>query len=61
VFRTTEATFDSARFSDLNILRLIKLFAWERKIYDRISEKRVEEVASVRKAYSLRVLNGLTK
>jgi len=41
----------------MNLLRMIKLFAWERKIAERLSEKRDEELHWIRKTRILTLIN----
>ncbi|KAG9314746.1 P-loop containing nucleoside triphosphate hydrolase protein [Chiua virens] len=43
----------------MNILRMIKLFGWERKINDKIQDRRAEELVLIRKRSLLQLLNNL--
>ncbi|KAK0192579.1 hypothetical protein F5146DRAFT_1040547 [Armillaria mellea] len=43
----------------LNVLRMVKLFGWERKMNERISIKREEELVWIRKRQFLELLSGL--
>ncbi|KAF8139844.1 hypothetical protein EV363DRAFT_1444330 [Boletus edulis] len=43
----------------MNVLRMIKLFGWERKISSEIQDKRVEELSWTRKRAFLQLLNNM--
>ncbi|KAK0480768.1 hypothetical protein IW261DRAFT_1474488 [Armillaria novae-zelandiae] len=43
----------------LNVLRMVKLFGWERKMNERISIKREEELVWIRRRQFLELLSGL--
>ncbi|THH29810.1 hypothetical protein EUX98_g4362 [Antrodiella citrinella] len=45
----------------LNVLRMIKLFGWESKMNEQLTEKRQLEMKSVRKLQLLRILNSVVK
>lgn len=45
----------------MNLLRMVKLFGWERKIQQKISEKREEELIWIRKSRLLRLTNSSLK
>ena len=45
----------------MNILRMVKLFGWEKKMENRIREKREEELALVWKRDILGVINDTVK
>ena len=45
----------------MNVLRMLKLFGWERKLNDRIGEKRDEELLYIWKRQILDLTNGLLK
>lgn len=45
----------------MNMLRMIKLFGWEMKMQDRISEKREEELVWIWKRQLLDLVNGNIK
>ncbi|KAI3622081.1 atp-binding cassette transporter [Moniliophthora roreri] len=42
----------------MNVLRMIKLFGWERKMESRISDKREEELVWIKRKQYLELLNG---
>ncbi|PBK89704.1 hypothetical protein ARMGADRAFT_1167459 [Armillaria gallica] len=45
----------------MNVLRMIKLFGWEKKMDDKIAEKRDEELVWIKKRKMLDLLNGTIK
>lgn len=45
----------------LNVLRMIKLFGWEKKMNDRIAAKREEELDLIKKRQFLDLLNNTFK
>lgn len=45
----------------MNVLRMVKLFGWENKMKDRISEKRDEELVWLRKRQILDLINNNLK
>ncbi|CAK5280078.1 unnamed protein product [Mycena citricolor] len=45
----------------MNVLRMIKLFGWEKQMNDRVSEKRAEELSWLWKKQMLELLNGILK
>ena len=47
--------------SALNMIRMIKLFGWESKVYKQIEGKRDEELHWIRKRTLLNLLNGNIK
>jgi hypothetical protein len=48
--------FDNAE-SAMNILRMVKLFAWENKVKEQLEEKREEELRWLKKKYWLQLVN----
>ena len=48
-------------FQAMNVLRMLKLFGWERKMNDRIAEKRDEELLYIWKGEILDLMNGSLK
>lgn len=44
-------------FTDMNVLRMIKLFAWEGKVSQRMYEKREDELLWTKKRQILQLLN----
>lgn len=44
----------------MNVLRMIKLFGWERKINSRIQDQRIEELVWTRNSSLLQLLNQMT-
>lgn len=68
----TESTFYTLLFSSLtdkdtdcplamNVLRMVKLFGWEKKMNDRIAVKREEELVWIKRRQFLDLLNGMLK
>lgn len=45
----------------MNVLRMVKLFGWERKMNDKIAGKREEELKYIKKRQMLDLLNGSLK
>ncbi len=45
----------------MNVLRMVKLFGWEKKMDDKIAEKRDEELVWIKKRKMLDLLNGTIK
>jgi hypothetical protein len=45
----------------MNVLRMIKFFAWESKMEERIKEKRTEELGWIKKKIFMDLLNGMLK
>ena len=45
----------------LHVLRMIKLFGWERKMEERVYEKRQEELVWIKKRQFIEVLNAIVK
>lgn len=45
----------------MNVLRMIKLFGWERKINGRIRDQRVEELSLTRKRSFLQLSSDMIK
>lgn len=45
----------------LSVLRMIKLFGWEKKMDGKIAEKRQEELVWIRKRQMLDLVNGTLK
>jgi hypothetical protein len=45
----------------MNVLRMIKLFGWERQMNERVAEKREEELNWLWKRQMLDLLNGMLK
>jgi hypothetical protein len=45
----------------MNVLRMIKFFAWESKMEERIKEKRTEELGWIKKKKLMDLLNGMLK
>jgi hypothetical protein len=48
-------------FSVMNVLRMVKLFGWEKSMWDRICEKREEELAFLWKRKLIVVANDTFK
>jgi hypothetical protein len=49
------------RYTAMNVIRMIKWFAWERKIKEDITAKREEELRYIRNVRLLVVLNNAVK
>ena len=45
----------------MNVIRMIKVFGWEKRIDDRISAKREEELAYQRKRIILEIISDILK
>ena len=45
----------------MNVIRMIKVFGWEKHINDKISAKREEELAYQRKKIILQVISNILK
>ena len=45
----------------MQVLRMIKLFGWERKMEERVYEKRQEELVWIKKRQIIEVLNAIVK
>lgn len=61
-FPTPRARYDfDLGILAMNILRMIKLFGWESKMQDRISEKREDELVWLWKRELLDLVNGNLK
>ena len=45
----------------MNVIRMIKLFGWEPKVREEISDKREEELVWIKKRMILDLINGSTK
>lgn len=45
----------------MNVLRMIKMFAWESKVKDKMEEKRDEELVWTKKRQFLQLVNMNTK
>lgn len=43
----------------MNVLRMVKLFGWERKVTNNIQDKRTEELAWTKKRQLLQLLNNM--
>ena len=48
-------------FLVMQVLRMIKLFGWEKKMEERIYEKRQEELVWIKKRQIIEVSNGIIK
>jgi hypothetical protein len=46
---------------DMNVLRMIKMFAWEAKVKEKMEEKREEELVWTKKRQFLQLVNMNTK
>jgi hypothetical protein len=45
----------------MQVLRMVKLFGWERKMEERVYEKRQEELVWIKKRQIIEVLNSVIK
>lgn len=45
----------------MNVIRMVKLFGWEKKMDDKIAQKREEELHYQKKRLLLEILNGMVK
>jgi hypothetical protein len=45
----------------MNVLRMVKMFGWEKRINERVAEKREEELNYVWKRQLLDLTNGIIK
>ena len=45
----------------MNVLRMVKLFGWEKKMESRIAEKREEELVWIKRRQYLDLLNGIVR
>ena len=45
----------------MNVIRMIKLFGWEKKMDEKIAQKREEELYYQKKRLFLEILNGMVK
>jgi hypothetical protein len=45
----------------MNVIRMVKLFGWEKKMDGKIAQKREEELHYQKKRLLLEILNGMVK
>lgn len=45
----------------MNVIRMVKLFGWEKKMDEKIAQKREEELYYQKKRLFLEILNGMVK
>ena len=45
----------------MNVIRMVKLFGWEKKTDEKIAQKREEELYYQKKRLFLEILNGMVK
>lgn len=45
----------------MNVIRMVKLFGWEKKMDEKIAQKREEELYYQKKRLLLEILNGMVK
>ena len=45
----------------LNVIRMVKFFGWEQRMAEQLNEKRMDELASVRKQKLLSLFNSVVK